>query len=157
MRWFLALLVVALPSIAGALSCLPPNAARSLDQAMQSGVPVRAVAGELRRTAASPETRTGTYHLKGTELSRGGWLSEFAEEIRVEARCVASWCAELPGAQTQGLFLLTIGQSGAPLLRIGPCGGTVFPLPDGVGREALQRCARTGRCSAEDIRLFEPR
>ena len=163
MRWLIALLLFGIPSGAFALSCLPPNAARSLDHAMQSGASVHAVAGTLqplRADTVSPAGQTDKdiiYRLQGTQLSRGGWLTDIDVELRIETRCISNWCGKLPVGSTDGLFFLTSDQTGALILRIGPCGGTIFPPPDAEQRDALQRCAKAGRCKAEDLRLFELR
>ena len=162
MRWIVILLFATLPSGAFGLSCLPPNAARSLDHAMRSGASVHAVAGTLALEHAGAVSATGTnqqgvYRLRGTELNRGGWLTELDVELRVETRCVASWCGEAPAAKTRGLFLLTADLMGNLVLRVGPCGGTIFPPPTEGQSKALQRCAQAGRCNEEDVLLFEAR
>ena len=161
MRILAILVLCFLPSGAWALSCAAPNLARSLDHALQSGVPLRVVAGELQmvQSGKKPLPRKGgraVYGLKGTELSRGGWLIDLDEEVRVETRCAASWCGRAPGAKTRGVFLMTTEPAGALLLRIGPCGGTVFPFPSPEQSEALVRCARAGKCTEADIGLFRP-
>ena len=76
MRW-LAVLILLAPGLAHALSCAPPNAARSLDFALTHGAPLRVVAGTLDADT------TDTARLKGDELRRGGWQTGFDETIRL--------------------------------------------------------------------------
>lgn len=137
-----------MPGVAHALSCAPPNAARSLDFALSHGAPLRVVAGRL-------DTNTGSdAALTGQELRRGGWEQGVDETIRIRRQCVASWCGERLSGSREGLFLLTIRPDGMAELVTGPCGGTVFDLPSAAQKRALLRCVQAGQCAPGDHGLF---
>ena len=99
----LAVMLVAGPALA--LSCLPPDVARTYKQAAEAKETYIVVLGRLsfdasklpkadmeRQQETPPQTLIPA-RIEGTSLSQAGFETPFTANITLNARCFGPWCA----------------------------------------------------------------
>lgn len=155
MRWplpspALLVLLALLPAAAQALSCLPPNPARELDDGLRRGANAQVLVGELTTPFDNDE---GRYRFEGRLFGRGVTIDRLSSGVDVSATCVAEWCGELPRRPVDGLFIVAGTRQGLKLT-LGPCGGGQYAKPGPDQLRALERCVEAGGCSPAEIEAF---
>ena len=152
-------LLCALTGPALALSCLPPDVARTYQQAAEAEEAYIVVharlefnADALPRTdwqdqAASPPHTLIPARMTGQALTKTGFDLPFDRAITLDAQCFGPWCA---GA-TPGTAYLAFLERRADgyLLALDPCGGMGFADPDADALLRVQTCFNGGPCQAQ--------
>lgn len=156
MRFALTLVLSVLAAPALALSCLPPDVARTYKQAEEAEAAYVVVLGRLtfdesrlpevdmaRQQDTPPETLIPA-RIAGKSLSRAGFGTAFDREITLNARCFGPWCA---GARsgTEYLAFLERTERGY-VLSLDPCGGFGFAEPRAEMIERVIGCFRGETC-----------
>ncbi len=120
-----------------ALSCLPPDLARSYQQAKEAKEVYIIVEGRLSFDESKLpvvdynnqlDTPHNTYipaHLTGHSLTISGFDSGFDQPITLNAKCFGPWCAK-PASDLPYLAFLEQTDAGYMLV-LDPCGGFGFP------------------------------
>ena len=156
MRGLLALVLVLMPGVAAALSCVPPNPGRELNVNAEKGRPTVVVAGTLLPPDHKPRrkghaTVTIHYRLEGLRLSGDGEDAPFDAGVDYQSDCVATWCGPLPETATEGLFLLRDRGEGWYLLITGPCPFGHYGVQTDDQLDALRTCLAAGRCGEDEL------
>lgn len=150
----MALAATALP--AHALSCLPPDVARTFNRAAEAEDTYIVVHGTLtfdtsklpqadwQNQQNKPPNTLIPARLTGQSMSKAGFKTPFDSAITLNAQCLGLWCAGAKSG-TPYLAFLERGTQGYTLV-LGPCGGLGFadPTPEML-RKALQ-CFRGSPC-----------
>lgn len=149
------LAAILFPAQAAALSCMPLNAAISLDRMMAQDQPARLAIGVTVLNDPTLPTRDGeaSYRFTGRILTGTGWREIADMPVTAQITCVGYWCGGPPPAGTS-LYLLEEAEAGH-VLHLRPCHEQVYPEPDPAQLEALTRCLENGRCSLDDFAAFE--
>lgn len=146
----LALALMLAPAAAQALSCLPPNPAREVDQAFRAGGEPRLMIGRLTTPF---DNENGSYRFDGRVLGRSITIDRLSANVDVSASCVGEWCGELPREPVEGLFI-SVHPAGGFKLTFGPCGGARYETPTDEQLRALEHCIAAQGCSAAEIEAF---
>ncbi len=163
MRLLLVLCLSLFPGVAMALSCIAPNAGRSLNDAAERGERLTVVAGVLLppeglRGREGYETFTAKYRLVGTMLLPGGRDRHFARDITFRSSCMLDqWCGPVPMQATDAVFLLKDQGDQGLILDTNPCPSAIFFRygPDQI--QALRECLTHGECGPIDLRTLDYR
>ncbi len=159
----LAVMAALIGGPAAALSCLPPDVARSYQQAAQSDDSYVVVTGKLtfdeRRLPKPPRndpnaTKPDTLipaRMVGHSLSRKGFVTPFQTPITLNARCLGPWCSGAASGVEYLAFLKKEG--GAYTLELSPCGGNAFEDPTDKQKALAVACLRGGKCAPQDVRI----
>ncbi|KNX40569.1 hypothetical protein ROTO_29110 [Roseovarius tolerans] len=152
-------LLCALTGPALALTCLPPDVARTYQQAAEAEEAYIVVharlefdADALPRTdwqdqAASPPHTLIPARMTGHALTKTGFDLRFDRAITLDAQCFGPWCAgAIPG--TSYLAFLQRTQDGY-LLALDPCGGMGFADPTPETLRRVETCYSGGRCDPQ--------
>jgi len=158
-RAVLVSLLCALTGPALALSCLPPDAARTYQQAAEAEEAYIVVharlefdAAALPRTdwqdqAASPPHTLIPARMTGQALTKTGFDLPFDRPITLDAQCFGPWCAgATPG--TSYLAFLKRTEDGY-LLALDPCGGMGFADPTPENLRRVETCYSGGICAPQ--------
>ncbi len=143
---------------AQALSCAPPNVARTFNWHQNQPDTYRIFVGTVKMTAPIPKYREGqALSAKGVATGRFLGKRNLTEmrsvDLTVNTVCAASWCGGFP-TQTQDrdwiMFLENTPQG--DVLTLGPC-----HQPHGQHTmkrriNVLQKCLRQGKCSDADVK-----
>ncbi|MEZ5766408.1 MAG: hypothetical protein R3D80_01235 [Paracoccaceae bacterium] len=140
------------PVSALALSCAPWSPEQAFDMAAASPSRYSVVVGSFAFDAgklpqgAMPGAK-GTVvpaRLAGRALSQNGFDAAYAQQVRLDVSCAASWCGSLiPG---QSYLVFVEHRSAGLTVDVGPCATVVFPNPSAAEERALTRCLAAGRC-----------
>lgn len=153
----LALSVLASPALA--LSCLPPDVARSYTEAAaaeQSYIVVRGTLAfdetqlpevDLAHQDQTPPSTDIAARLTGQSLSQSGFEREFDRPITLRALCFGPWCGRAVSGTETLAFLEKTGDGYA--LSITPCGGFDFPEPTEAMLDKVVECFQGGSCKPE--------
>jgi len=150
----LAVMLGAGPALA--LSCLPPDVARTYKQATEAQETYVVVLGRLsfdetklpkadmeRQQETPPETLIPA-RIEGTSLSQAGFETPFNTNITLNARCFGPWCA---GASSGTRYLAFLERTPEGyVLSIDPCGGFGFAEPRADMIEKVIGCFRGEAC-----------
>ena len=156
MRLALALALGLMAGPALALSCLPPDVARTYQQADEAEAAYVVVLGRLSfdesklpvvdmaRQQDTPPVTLIPARISGKALSRSGFVTEFDQEITLNARCFGPWCA---GASSGTEYLAFLERTdGGYVLSLDPCGGFGFPQPQAEMVAQAVACFRGESC-----------
>lgn len=147
----LAAVLAVAASQAAALSCLPPDPARSFSFAANE--PDRRfsiVAGRLDFTPTTgPKRPMGeprppfSARLSGDALNVDGFTFPFNQRITVRPTCAGSWCGNIP-EPLSAVFIIERTSRGYEI-EAGPCGGELFDDTPAV-RQIFETCMSGGTC-----------
>ena len=155
----LAVLAFLLPEVAFALSCLPSNAAITLDRMLAQGQDARIAIGVMHAMGSAPtqlrQDHTAIYAFDGVILTGSGWRTIEGMQISARVSCVSSWCGSLP-PERLALYVLEETASGHDL-PLHPCWEQAYPEPAPELVAALVRCQANGACEVADFEVFEAR
>ena len=162
MRALLAVVLILVPGVAAALSCLPPNPGRELNANAENGRPTVVVAGTLLPPDHTPRrkghaTVTIRYRLQGLRLSADGEDAPFEAGVDYQSECVAAWCGPLPETATEGVFLVRDRGERRYLLITGPCPFGQYDVQTHDQLHALRACLAAGRCGPEELERLRHR
>jgi len=142
-----------------ALSCLPPDIARTYQQAAAADEAYLVVharlyfdAAALPRTdwqdqAATPPQSLIPARMTGHALTKTGFDLPFDRAITLDAQCLGPWCA---GATPGTSYLAFLQHSqGSYMLALDPCGGMGFADPDADTLRRVQTCFNGGPCPGQ--------
>ncbi|WP_425040731.1 hypothetical protein [Primorskyibacter sp. S187A] len=160
MRLAIVSLVLGLAGPAHALSCLPPDFARSYADVAQAEARFTMVVGVLdfdpeqlprvdwqRQQDTPPETHIPA-RLTGRSFQADGFTGRFALDVTLRVLCFGPWC----GGATSGAEVLAFVNldDKPPSVEVTPCGGHVFGADPATLARALA-CYRGEDCAAEDF------
>lgn len=142
-----------------ALSCLPPDVARTylkLQEARETYLVVHGTltfdASGLPRTkseyrADAPASTPIPARLTGEALSQEGFTTPFDRRITLDLRCLGPWCA---GGRS-GMEIMAFVKRGASgyAATLDPCYSTVFVDPTDQMLEQALSCMRGGDCEPQ--------
>ncbi len=163
MRFLLTLIFVALPSLAMALSCMAPNAARELNFALEDGKAVTVVKGTLLPPAGAVRRRdyeefSAVYTLLGARLMAQGRDQTFAEMVTVTSGCVLNqWCGQIVSKPIKAVFVLQNTIDGQYRLDLHACPGSIYTEYGPSETRILRNCLARGRCTERDIEQLDRR
>lgn len=153
------MLLCALTGPALALSCLPPDVARTYQQAAAAEEAYFVVHARLefdadalprtdwRDQAATPPHTLISARMTGYALSKTGFDLLFDQPVTLDARCFGPWCAgAAPG--TSYLAFLQRKDDGY-LLALDPCGGMGFADPSPETLRRVATCHSGGSCDPQ--------
>ncbi len=159
MRELFAALVLALPSPALALSCMPYNAIAAYHDAAQSEDAYVVAHGTLRfdesklpkvdwdhQEDVKPDNFL-TGRIDGQSLTRAGFTAQFVRDIDINVMCAGPWCAGLSNGEDYLVYLKKVGDS--YLLETNPCGGMAFQDPDAGTLSKVTACLQGKRCDPD--------
>lgn len=138
-----------------ALSCLPPDVARTYAHAAEAEAPYIVVHGTLSfdadllpdtdmRDQRKPPHTLIPARMTGQALTRSGFNLDIDREITLDVQCFGPWCAgAVPGVDHLGF--LERRETGY-VLTLDPCGGMAHPEPTAAMLDTVQRCFRDGGC-----------
>lgn len=142
-----------------ALSCLPPDIARTYQQAAaaeEAYIIVHARlhfdAEALPRTdwqdqAATPPHTFIPARMTGQALTKTGFDLPFDRSITLDAQCFGPWCAGgSPGTSYLAFLQRT---EGGYLLALDPCGGMGFADPTPKTLRRVEACYSDGSCEPQ--------
>lgn len=147
-----ALLAALVPTAAASLSCAPWSPVQAYEMAAASPGRYSVVVGSFAFDAGAlpaggRPTASGAIvpaRLVGRALSRSGFTAEYAEQVRLEVRCAASWCGGLVPGQR---YLVFVEHEAAGLtVDLGPCATVVFANPTPAEEREITRCLTAGGC-----------
>lgn len=139
MRFMFLILCFVFPVQAVALSCLPPDIARTYAEAKQSEKLYLVVRGKLSFNEArlpktdwknqqdTPENTAIRARLNGQSLGRSGFNTKFASNVTLNVRCFGPWCGGIASG-TRVVAFVEKNDSGYSV-EITPCGGLTFAEP----------------------------
>lgn len=152
-------LLCTLTAPALALTCLPPDVARTYQQAAEADGAYIVVharlefdADALPRTdwqdqAASPPHTMIPARMTGQALTKTGFDLPFDRAITLDAQCFGPWCAGASPGKSYLAFLQRT-QDGY-LLALDPCGGMGFADPTPETLRRVETCYSGGRCDPQ--------
>ena len=156
-----ATVFVVLASQAVALSCLPPNIARTFNQANEAPDVYVMGLGILTVTGPIPKYKEGkprhvTAQFKGAFLGASGQSAEQDLDVTVDAICYASWCGGFPQSDEKMIAFLKKTETGYRL-ETNPCGGhfKIAPTPKEI--RLLRKCLTQGGCSETQVKSLDIR
>lgn len=149
---FGALLSVALPLQAVALSCVQVDVAGSFTAASQAEARYTVLWGNFSftRDTASAPTREGeapdpfTVRFSGKGLSASGFVDIKPRDITVAISCAGPWCGAF-APETNALAYVERTADG-DFLRVGPCPQWVFENPGRADIAKVEACMRGDAC-----------
>ncbi|KNG93830.1 hypothetical protein [Pseudaestuariivita atlantica] len=142
---------------AAALSCVPPDVARTFkwaDEQEDRYLVIRGIFTFDEAKLPSPPRKDPnatrpvteiTAAFAGHSLTRKGFTEPLDRDLTLRVTCLGPWCG---GAQSGGQMLAfaRIRDDGGFEVDIGPCGGNAFPNPTAKMERRLRRCLRGGLC-----------
>ncbi|SLN39858.1 hypothetical protein ROA7450_01899 [Roseovarius albus] len=145
-----------------ALSCLPPDVARTYNFAQESEDRFVVVYGELsfdevklpqtdweNQEATPPDTFIPAT-LKGQSLDQTGFAKPFVQEITMNARCFGPWCA---GGTSDLDYLAFLKETDEGyLLELDPCGGMAFVQPSKETLNKVKACFQGKSCNEDSLK-----
>ena len=155
MRLIAFLLVLALPVEALALSCLRPTVDGSFARYDASAETYVVVHGRLTLNESKlpdgmtqdpppPALTRVPARLRGTVLSKDGFLLPFQQKLTLEVACLGPWCG---GAKNGSDVLAFIRKDeDGYAIEVSPCGGAIFSEPDKEMLQQAQQCLLTRAC-----------
>lgn len=155
---FGALLSIALPLQAVALSCVQADVSGSFAAASQAESRYTVLWGNFsftQDTAAAP-TRDGeapdpfTVHFRGKGLSANGFIDVAPREITVAISCAGPWCGSF-APETNALAFVERTADG-DFLPVGPCPQWIFENPSRADIAKVEACMRGDTCEPADQR-----
>ncbi len=142
-----------------ALSCLPPDVARSfveLAEAEETYVVVHGTLtfdeGGLPKTdwenqAATPPSTPLAARISGLSLTSDGFSAPFDRSITFDVLCFGPWCA---GAVSGSDVLAFVEyRDGSYVFSLGPCNANGFFDPDQAMLDQVQSCMKGQDCQPE--------
>ena len=163
MRVLFALVFFCLPSLAMALSCLPSNAAREFNSAVENKRTVALVSGTLSPLETNLvrkgfEDVSAEYSLLGTKLMGHGPDKAFDQKITVSSGCVLDqWCAPIISKPIEALFLLRRSEDGQYQLKLHACPSAIYNRYSSAHLQILRNCIARGFCRQSDLERLERR
>ena len=163
MRLILTLAFIALPSLAMALSCLPPNAAREVNFALERNQEVTIVKGTLVPPSGSLKRRafedvSAVYNLLGARLMAYGDDQTFIGKVTVTSGCMLDqWCGQIVKKPTKAVFILRNAADGQYRMNLSPCPSAIYPDYGANEERILRNCLARGRCTERDIEQLDRR
>ncbi|MFC6635922.1 hypothetical protein GV827_05260 [Sulfitobacter sp. JBTF-M27] len=158
MRALLLVLMCVLPVPALALSCLAPSVERSFaqfDAAEETYVVVhgrltldeKKLPKNLGLDRKPPRLTILPGRLRGSSLTKAGFVLPFDQELSLEVSCIGPWCGSARNGEDALAFVRKDADGYA--LAISPCGGAVFGNPKPEMLKQVRTCLRTGTCTAD--------
>ena len=153
----LALSAFASPALA--LSCLPPDVARSYNEAASAEQAYVVVHGtltfdetrlpdiDMNHQDQTPPNVDIPARLTGKSLSRAGFKTDFDRPITLRAVCFGPWCGRAVSG-TDHLAFVEMTDSGYALT-VTPCGGYEFPDPTKAMLKKVVGCFSGKPCTPE--------
>lgn len=144
----LALGLLALPSLALALSCARPDMARSFQIANDAEATYQLLLGEIEygektlRAPSEPETRKARLRARG--ITPAGFSTWIDRDVMVNITCAGPWCGSVPESERLLIFLRKDGTDW--VIDAPPCGGFVFVDPGQAEMRILRGCLSGGTC-----------
>ena len=158
MRWLTCTLALMVPLPALALSCMQPSVTRSYVQFAAAEEAYIVVHGRLTldetalpkgmtQSPPPPELTPVAGHLRGSALTKQGFVHPFDRDVVLEVACLGPWC----GSAASGTSVLAFIRKDAEgyALEVGPCGGAVFPEPTEEQLGKVRACFRGQACGRE--------
>lgn len=156
-----ALLVIS-SSHALALSCLPPDVARTFNFAQESEDRFIVVHGQLKfdetklpqtdweNQGATPPNTFIPATLTGQSLDQTGFSKSFDQEITINARCLGPWCA---GGVSDHEYLAFLKETEEGYsLELDPCGGMAFVEPNTEALSKVEACFQGKACKEDSLK-----
>lgn len=143
------------PVSAVALSCAPWSPEQAFDRAAAASSRYSVVVGSFAFDAGklpsggTPDARGAVVpaRLAGRALSQNGFDAAYAQEVRLDVGCAASWCGSLIPGQS---YLVFVEHKNAGLtVDVGPCATVLFPNPTAAEERRLTRCLAAGSCDTK--------
>lgn len=158
MRAFLVSLMFLLPLPAFALSCLAPSVERSFAQFDAAEEVYVVVHGRLTLDEKDLPKNLGLDQnpprltilpgrLRGSSLTKAGFVLPFDQELSLEVSCIGPWCGSARNGEDVLAFVRKDAEGYA--LAVNPCGGAVFGTPKPEMLKQVRSCLRTGACTAD--------
>lgn len=156
MRCLLLAVVLLVPQMAFALSCLPysvESAFVQADEAEASYVVVRGSLSfdprklpkvDLERQGDTPPMTRIPAKLTGKSLSKDGFVLPFDREVTLAVACFGPWCAQVPH-KTEVLAFVERGADGY-VIATNPCGGFLFADPKPAMIKTVRACFAGQTC-----------
>jgi hypothetical protein len=149
----LAAMIAAIAGQAQALSCAPPDIARTFNWASAADESYIVLNGSFsfqplprnRTRQLNPETTTHDAVFEGSYLGADGFISAPALDVTLTFVCLGPWC----GSIEDGDDILVFAQQTANgyIIEVDPCFGSVFaPSDDNIDR--VEACMRGENCEA---------
>lgn len=144
-----------------ALSCLPPDVARTYKQVDADTAHWGAVVGRLDfdesrlprpdpiMTNVSPPETDLTAQFIGHSLTRQGWTEPFQQNVTLRVLCFGPWCAAPASGQTVLAFVKN--EDGRHVVIADPCGNTLFPVPSRADMRRVQDCFAGRSCKERPL------
>lgn len=142
-----------------ALSCMPPDAARTFQYASESEALYMAIWGELEfepitlpdmgvtsDPAYVPPSAVAVF--TGKALSQSGFVDIEPREIIVQPSCVGSWCGNLTPNEPV-LAYVEIADDQTLTLNAGPCYSWHMPNPTPAMISVVETCIQGGPCEPD--------
>lgn len=156
-----AMFLAVLASQASALSCLPPNIARTFNQVNDAPDVYVMGLGVLTATGQIPKYKEGkprhiSAQFKAVFLGTSGLSAEQDMAVTVDAICYASWCGGFP--KTDEKMIAFLKKTGAGYrLESNPCDGHFKIAPSPKEIRLLQKCLKRGGCSEAQVKSLDIR
>ena len=140
------------PVSALALSCAPWSPEQAFDRAAAASRAYSLVVGSFAVDAGklpqggTPDAKGAVVpaRLAGRALSQNGFDAAYAQQVRLDVSCAASWCGSVVPGQSYLVFVEH--QSAGLTVDVGACPTVLFPNPTAAEERSLTRCLAAGRC-----------
>jgi hypothetical protein len=144
---------------ASALSCLPPNIARSFNNANALPYTYVLAQGFLSPMGRVPKYKAGKgrnirTRFNGVLLSSTGKTAQQSFTVTVDTACYGDPCGELPD-EKQELVALFRKTAFGYRLQTNPCGGDYKSSPTPKDIHLLQSCLKNGGCSEAQVKSLD--
>ena len=151
----------ALASQAVALSCLPPNVARTFNQINEApdtyvlALGVLTIKGRIPKYKES-QPRQVLAQFSGVFLGTSGQSAEQTVPVTVDAVCYASWCGGFP--ETDEKMIAFLKKTKADYhLQTNPCGGHFKIAPTPKDLRLMRKCLKQGGCTGAQVKALDIR
>lgn len=150
---------LALATQASALSCIPPNIARTFNDVHASSDVYVMGLGTLTAKGRIPKYIEGqARHIpaqfRGVLLGQSGQTKTQNLNVTLDAICYASWCGGFPKTDQQILVFLKKTQAGYRL-ESNPCSGDFKVSPTKKELRILKKCLKNGGCSKAQVKSLD--
>ncbi|NNK16790.1 MAG: hypothetical protein HKP51_07785, partial [Sulfitobacter sp.] len=85
--------------------------------------------------------------LRGSSLTKSGFVLPFDQELSLEVSCIGPWCGSARNGEDVLAFVRKDGEGYA--LAVSPCGGAVFGTPKPEMLKQVRSCLTTGNCTTD--------
>lgn len=161
MRWFATIAAMMIAGQAAALSCIPPDIARTFQQLDAADERYAVVKGRLtfderlvpkvdwNKQDQTPPLTQIPARLEGMSLSKTGFKTSFRQRVMINGRCFGPWCFGASSGMEQVFFVNLDGEPAT--IELDPCGGHAF-APDRATQKRVLSCLKGTACEIEKHR-----